>query len=256
MPVWIGTSGWQYKDWQRRFYPDGLAQTHWLEHYATKFATVEVNNSFYRLPAAKTFAAWYAATPSDFTFSVKASRYLTHVLRLREPADAVGRLTERASKLESKLGPILVQLPANFPKALDRLEETLSAFPQGLRVAFEPRHPSWFDDSVFELLRGHDSALCLSDRRGPVTPPQRTATWGYVRLHEGRATPSPCYGRQALDTWASRLTRLWSRRQPIYVYFNNDQGGCAVRDACTFAHQVRRHGWRSSRVPTAVDVRL
>jgi uncharacterized protein YecE (DUF72 family) len=252
----IGTSGWQYADWRKRFYPDGLAQSRWLEYYASKFDTVEVNNSFYRLPSVQTFASWRRATPTHFTFSVKASRYLTHVLRLRDPIGAVGLLMERASALEGKLGPILLQLPANFPKELDRLDDTLKAFPPEARVAFEPRHASWFDPSVFELLHEHGAALCLSDRRGPAMPLQRTASWGYIRFHEGRATPAPCYGKQALDTWADRIARMWPGRGTVYAYFNNDQGGCALRDARSFAHHVTLRAMRPSRVPDRGDIRL
>ncbi len=182
-----------------------MPQRRWLEHYAERFATVELNASFYRLPARETFAAWADRTPGDMVFAVKASRYLTHIRRLREPDDPVRRLVEAARGLGAKLGPILVQLPPDMRCELDRLDETLAAFPSGMRVAVEPRHASWFEPGLLRLLERHDAALCMADRPGWRPEPVRTASWGYLRLHEGRASPRPCYGRTALDSWARRL---------------------------------------------------
>jgi uncharacterized protein YecE (DUF72 family) len=251
MPVYIGTSGWQYADWRGRFYPEGLAQTKWLAHYASHFDTVELNNSFYRLPAEDTFEHWRAATPEHFVFSLKASRYLTHVRRLKEPEEPVRRLLDHAGRLGPKLGPVLVQLPANLRRDLAALEEVLVAFPRPTRVAFEPRHDSWFVDEVAEMLRAHHAALCLIDRPGQRAPLWRTAGWGYVRFHEGRAAPHPCYGRGALRTWAERLAGLWSPGDDVYAYFNNDRGGCAVRDGHRFALALASAGLVPSTVPSA-----
>jgi uncharacterized protein YecE (DUF72 family) len=251
MPVLIGTSGWQYKDWCGRLYPQGLAQAKWLEYYASRFDTVELNNSFYRLPAEETFERWRAATPPSFMFSVKASRYLTHVRRLKDPAEPVHRLMQHASELGSKLGPVLVQLPANLRRDVAALQETLGAFPRHTRVAFEPRHDSWFVDEVADVLRAHDAALCLADRPGAHPRLWRTAGWGYVRFHEGRATPHPCYGRTALRTWARRVAGLWSQDEDVYAYFNNERGGCAVRDCHRFALAAASAGLVPSTVPTA-----
>jgi uncharacterized protein YecE (DUF72 family) len=256
MPVLIGTSGWQYGHWRGRFYPQRLAQARWLEHYAERFATVESNNAFYRLPEAGTFAAWAARTPPDFVMAVKASRYLTHIRRLREPEEPVDRLLDRARHLGGKLGPVLLQLPPNLqadPAALDR---TLRAFPAGVRVAFEPRHESWFSDEVRGLLAEHGAALCLADSPRRRTPLWRTAEWTYLRLHEGRASPRPCYGRQALAGWAGRLADLVGPDADAYVYFNNDPAGCAVRDARVFARAAARAGLRPTRVPAAGEVRV
>jgi uncharacterized protein YecE (DUF72 family) len=155
--VWLGTSGWQYRDWRGRFYPPALPQARWLEHYAERFRTVEVNNSFYRLPTAGTFASWRDRTPDDFVFVVKASRYLSHVTRLQEPEDPVDLLVERARHLGDKLGPVLLQLPPTLGVERDRLARTLARFSRHrVRVAVEFRHPSWFDESVFDVLRAHD----------------------------------------------------------------------------------------------------
>lgn len=251
MAVLIGTSGWQYASWRGRFYPASLPQRSWLEHYAARFQTVEVNNAFYRLPAAATFDAWAARTPDDFVVAVKASRYLSHLRRLRDPAEPVRRLMERAVHLGGQLGPVLVQLPATFPLDLGRLTDTLDAFPAGTKVAFEPRHPSWHVEEVAEALAARDQAFCLSDAPGRVAPRWRTASWGYLRMHAGRAAPAPCYGPTALRRWAEHLAELWSPDEEVHVYFNNDGCGCAVRDARRFAAALRRAGLVPSRVPSA-----
>ena len=242
MVVRIGTSGWQYRDWRGPFYPPGLAQGRWLEHYATAFDTVESNNAFYRLPERRTFEAWAARTPDDFTMALKASRYLTHIRRLRDPEEAVDRLVERASGLGSKLGPVLVQLPPGFRADAGRLDRTLARFPSGWRVAVEVRDPSWDHEEVRAVLERHDAALCLADRRGPLRPLWRTTSWTYLRFHEGTATPRPCYGDRALATWARRLCETWGPDAPVWVYFNNDPRACAPANAITFARACERLG--------------
>jgi uncharacterized protein YecE (DUF72 family) len=256
VPVHVGTSGWQYADWRGRLYPVGLAQAKWLEHYSERFETVEVNNAFYRLPETGTFERWAAGTPPDFVFAVKASRYLTHVRRLKEPREPVERLMERARHLGSKLGPILLQLPPNLRLDVDALRMTLQAFPVETRVVVEPRHESWHCDQVFDLLREFGASFCLTDKAGSRSPLQRTADWGYLRLHEGRASPQPCYGRAALSGWAGRLADMWRADEDIFVYFNNDRGGCAVRDAHRFALALDKVGLVASRVPGAREASL
>ncbi len=254
MPVFIGTSGWQYASWKGRFYPADVRQAAWLEHYAARFQVVEVNNAFYRLPEASTFAAWAARTPDDFVVVVKASRYLTHVKRLADTAEPVARFVDRAQHLGRKLGPVLLQLPPNLAADLDRLEQTLRAFPDHMRLAVEFRHPSWFTDETREVLSRHDAAFCLADSPRRTTPVWRTASWGYLRLHEGRASPHPCYGRQALRTWAERLADQWEPDEEVFVFFNNDGVACAVRDAAMFARAVGRVGLRPTRVPATGEV--
>jgi len=253
--VRIGTSGWQYKDWRPAFYPARLGQAQWLEYYAERFATVEVNNAFYRLPEAETFRQWHRRTPEDFVMAVKASRYLTHIRRLRQPRDPVKLLMQRARHLGTTLGPVLLQLPPTLRVDLAALEETLAAFPASTRVAVEPRHESWYHDDLAVVLAKHNAAYCMSDSPGSRAPRWRTADWGYLRLHEGRARPHPCYGRRALETWAERLAELFRSRHDVYVFFNNDHNACALRDAQRFAAAVRRAGLRPTRVPTAQDVR-
>jgi uncharacterized protein YecE (DUF72 family) len=248
LTVLIGTSGWQYDSWRGAFYPRELPKSRWLEHYSARFQSVEVNNTFYRLPTASVFAAWAERTPDDFVVTVKASRYLTHVRRLRQPEEPVRRLLDAVGGLGSKLGVVLVQLPPDMPARLGELDETLGSFPAGIRVGVEARHESWFTDEFRTLLERHDAALCLADRRSrPVTPLWRTASWGYVRLHEGRGTLAPCYGRTALASWARRLAGLFDPGDDVYVYFNNDPRGCAVRDARRFAKALTAVGLVPSR---------
>jgi uncharacterized protein YecE (DUF72 family) len=254
--VKVGTSGWQYRDWRRSFYPEGLATNDWLPFYAESFATVEVNNAFYRLPSAEVFDRWARLTPADFEMAVKASSYLTHNKRLRDPEEPVSRLMTRARHLGSKLGPILLQLPPSMRVEAGRLDETLSSFGKGVRVAVEARHESWDCDTVWQVLAEHGAAWCVADapwRRWPVV---RTAAWGYVRLHEGRATPRPCYGRRALETWAGRIAGTWSKDEDVYVYFNNDTCACALRDARWFAAAAQRVGLEPTRVPARGAVHL
>jgi uncharacterized protein YecE (DUF72 family) len=262
MPVYVGTSGWQYDDWRGRFYPDDLPQNRWLEYYSQRFAVVESNNAFYRLPKPETFASWGARTPDDFVFTVKVSRFLTHIKRLKEPVEPVERFLTHASHLGAKLAVALLQLPPNLRAAPDLLAKTLRAFGGRVRVAVEPRHESWFTDEIRTLLEDHGAALCLADgtlrpgplRSRPVTPLWRTAPWGYVRFHQGAGSPHPCYGRTALSSWASRLTRLFNDSEDVYAFFNNDHNCCAVRDARVFAAVVRRAGFTPTRVPRASEV--
>jgi uncharacterized protein YecE (DUF72 family) len=243
--VWLGTSGWQYRDWRGRFYPPALPQARWLEHYAERFRTVEVNNSFYRLPTAGTFASWRDRTPDDFVFVVKASRYLSHVKRLQEPEDPVDLLVERARHLGDKLGPVLLQLPPTLGVERDRLARTLARFSRHrVRVAVEFRHPSWFDESVFDVLRAHDAALVVADRRSQRSPEATTASWTFVRLHEGSATPWPRYGTTALASWAQRLAG-----EEAWVFFNNDPGAWAVANARSFGRLAERAGHDVTRFP-------
>jgi uncharacterized protein YecE (DUF72 family) len=244
----VGTSGWQYRDWRGRLYPQSLAQARWLEHFAGHFDTVEINNAFYRLPERSTFEGWRARTPDDFCFAVKMSRYLTHIKRLREPAEPVQRFLSRASALGPKLGPVLLQLPPSLAADEGLLRAVLELFPAEVRVAVEPRHASWWTERICEILREFDAALCWADRKSrPITPLWTQTRWGYLRMHEGRAQPWPRYGRTALQSWVDRVAEAGFAR--TYVYFNNDPGGAAVTDAVVFARLARRAGLPVSRTP-------
>lgn len=246
----VGTSGWQYRDWRGRLYPEELPAREWLQWYASSFATVEVNNSFYRLPEKSTFESWADQTPPDFIVAAKMSRYLTHVRRLRAPEEPVRRFLDHASGLGTRLGPVLLQLPPTLRYDAALLDETLSCFPARVRVAVEPRHDSWFAESLCAVLEKHHACLCLADRRGRLLGRLwRTAPWGYIRFHEGRAHPFPSYGDAALRTWVERIRGLWGEKDDVFVYFNNDQGGCAVRDAVKLAKHARAIGLDVSRTP-------
>jgi uncharacterized protein YecE (DUF72 family) len=255
MTVHVGTSGWQYRHWRGGIYPAGVPQARWLERYAQLFSTVESNAAFYRLPERRTFEAWAARTPPDFRMAVKASRYLTHILRLQEPEAPVELLVDHASGLGDKLGPILVQLPPSFEAQPARLEATLAAFPPSWQVSLEVRDASWNRDDVCRILQRYGAALCLADRRGPLEPRWRTADWTYLRFHQGRATPRPCYGDRALETWARRLLEGWGRDAEAWVYFNNDHRGCAPWDALRFAAMCADLGMDVARTapPDAVE---
>jgi uncharacterized protein YecE (DUF72 family) len=235
--VRIGCSGWSYQHWKGRFYPGRAPESGWLGLYAETFDTVEVNATFYRLPLRSTVAGWAARTPRTFLFAVKASRYLTHVKRLRDLPAGLARLEERIAPLREadKLGPVLWQLPASFRRDDVRLAETLARLPDG-RHAFEFRHPSWFDDDVYALLREHRAALVVADRDAlPEAPWVDTAGWWYVRLHHGRAGRRGNYSPAELERWAERLR---SRSGDAYVYFNNDWEGFAPQNAATLRSLV------------------
>lgn len=243
--MYVGTSGWQYRDWRGVLYPEGVPQRLWLERYAECFTTVESNNAFYRLPTTENFEHWRDRTPGGFVMAVKASRYLTHIKRLAEPAEPVGRLMRSVSGLGDKLGPILLQLPPNLRVDADRLDACLRCFPDDARVAVELRHESWWIDEVRHVLAVHGATLCWADRRGrPWNPLWRTADWAYVRFHEGAALPWPDYGDTALRSWLRRVEAEWPRTADVYAYFNNDQRGAAVRNAVRFRELAAAAGWR------------
>jgi uncharacterized protein YecE (DUF72 family) len=249
MPVLIGTSGLQYEDWRHRFYA-GVPQRWWFEHALTYFQTVELNVSFYRLPRRETFAGWRRRSPADAVIAVKASRYLTHVRRLRDPAEPVATLMSRAAALGPKLGPVLLQLPPDLPVDACAMAATVDSFPPGTRLAVEPRHDSWWTEEVRGLLADRGAALVWADRSGGVCGPLwRTAGWGYVRMHHGDAQVPPNYHRHTLGTWAERIAATYGVEEDVFVYFNNDGRCAAVDNAVTFAEEVRRVGRIATRTP-------
>jgi uncharacterized protein YecE (DUF72 family) len=254
--VLVGTSGWQYRHWRHIYFRRGTPQNRWFEQVLHDFRTVELNVTFYRLPKAEVFAGWYARSPGDAVITVKASRYLTPVKRLRDPQPSVDMLLDRVRPLREKLGPILVQLPPDLSADVAALDETLRCFPSGVRVAVEPRHESWWTDDLRRCLELHGAALCWADRRGAITPLWRTADWGYLRFHEGRHDPWPFYTDAELDGWADTVTSTYpADGEDVFVYFNNDPGGAALVDAITFAGQVAGRGRAVTRVPaTRPDV--
>ena len=226
----IGCSGWQYRHWRGDFYPAELPQSRWLDYYAERFDTVEINNTFYRLPDASTFAAWRARAPRGFVYAVKASRYLTHMKKLKEPAEPIRRFFTRARRLERTLGPVLYQLPPRWPVNLERLETFLRTLPRGRRHTIEFRDPTWYTGAVFALLARHNVALCLHDMAGSATGRFAIGPFVYVRFH-GVHKYAGRYDDATLDAWAEWLAARVREKLPVYAYFNNDTGGHAPRDA-------------------------
>jgi uncharacterized protein YecE (DUF72 family) len=229
----IGCSGWNYASWKHEFY-EGLPARSWLEHYARHFDTVEVNNTFYRLPTREAVANWERTVPSGFLFSVKASRYLTHIKRLLDMGAGLERFYERIEPLlhSPKLGPILWQLPPNFQRDDERLARALRRLPRGQRHCFELRHPAWFADDVYALLREHGVALVIGDRPEVKAFQAHvfTAMFTYVRFHYGSRGRRGNYSEAELREWADRFA-AWSAEVEIFAYFNNDWEVFAVRNA-------------------------
>jgi uncharacterized protein YecE (DUF72 family) len=250
-PVWIGCSGWNYAHWREIVYPKGLPARRWLEHYATLFPTVEVNTTFYRLPAITAVEGWAQQVPDDFVFTVKASRYLTHMKRLTDMANGVKRFYERIDPLIAahKLGPVLWQLPGNFHRDDERLGSALERLPAG-RHCFEFRHPSWFDDDVYELLRSSGVALVIGDHpERPFQAYELTADWTFIRFHYGRRGRNGNYSEAELDTWKRRIAG-WRRSVDVFAYFNNDWNGFAVRNALWLQRALKaKAGSASARAP-------
>jgi uncharacterized protein YecE (DUF72 family) len=234
----VGCSGWNYDDWRGVIYPEGLAKNRWLGRYAELFGTVEVNNTFYRLPERHTVAAWAEQVPSGFVFACKASRYLTHVKRLRAIGQGIRRLWGRLEPLreQGKLGPILWQLPESFPCDRDRLAHVLELLARrGGRHAFEFRHPSWFTTETYELLSEAGAALVVADHpERPFSGRVITADWTYVRFHYGRRGRRGNYSDAELAQWRRRIA-AWRTRTEVYAYFNNDWEAFAPRDALALA---------------------
>jgi uncharacterized protein YecE (DUF72 family) len=231
-PIRLGCSGWVYPHWRGHLYEKGLPQRRWLERYAEHFDTVEVNSTFYRLASPAAVETWVEQTPEGFCFAVKASRYLTHVKRLRGLTEGIRRFYEPLEALvdSGKLGPVLWQLPENFHRDDERLAGALAALPDG-RHAFEFRHPSWFDPAVYSLLREHGAALVIGDHpKRPFQSHERTAGWTFIRFHHGTRGRRGNYSDSELDRWARRLAR-WRREVEVYAYFNNDWSGYALRNA-------------------------
>jgi uncharacterized protein YecE (DUF72 family) len=237
--VRVGCSGWSYAHWRRTVYPEDVPPRRWLEHYATLFDTVEINATFYRLPKRDTVAAWVERAPANFTFAVKASRFLTHVRRLTDVGRGVERFYDRIAPLRDspKMGPVLWQLPATFRRDDERLSAALSRLPTG-RHCLEFRHESWFAPDVYALLREHRAALVVGVHpERPFQAHELTADWTYVRFHHGSRGRRGNYSDRELETWARRIA-TWRRRAEVFAYFNNDWEGFAVRNGLALRERV------------------
>lgn len=231
LQVHVGTSGWHYKHWLGDFYPERFAPAKMFSWYAREFHTVEINNSFYRLPEEKIFQQWKDMAPPGFLFAVKASRFITHIKRLKDAQDAIDLLFSRAKPLGPTLGPVLFQLPPRWRANVERLSEFLSILPKRHKYAFEFRDESWCTAQVYDLLRRHNVALCIHDWREMPWPKELTADFTYVRFHGTGSRYGGNYPDEQLRAW-TRLIRSWEPRLSAgFVYFNNDIGGHAIRNA-------------------------
>jgi uncharacterized protein YecE (DUF72 family) len=229
--IWVGTSGWRYDHWIGPFYPNGTAAGAFLLFYSRYFATVEINSTFYGLPKAASLASWLADTPPDFIFACKASRYITHMKKLKDPEAGLTRFFTAIEPLGPKLGPILFQLPPRWRLNISRLEEFLQALPAHHRYAFEFRDESWLTAETFALLRKHGTALCCYDLADHQSPQEITGDFCYVRLHGPAAAYEGSYDNNALLVWAERLL-TWSKTgRDCYCYFDNDEAGYAAQNA-------------------------
>jgi uncharacterized protein YecE (DUF72 family) len=238
--VWIGTSGYVYRHWRKGvFYPPGLKIREELAYYASRFPTVELNNPFYRLPTAEMFVRWRDTTPDHFQFAVKASRYITHIKRLREVGDELARFLERAEHLEKKLGPILFQLPPNQQLDIPRLQAFLPLLSDQYRWVLEFRHLSWHRTEVYRLLAEAAVALCIPVGGGVEPDRITTASFTYIRMHRGRE-PRGGFTTAELRNWAKQVRGLMSAGKEVYIYFNNDWEGFAIRDAVALERLLSR----------------
>ena len=229
--IHIGTSGWHYGHWVGPFYPPHISRKHFLTYYAERFHTVEINNSFYRLPEKKTFQQWLDIVPPGFIFAVKASRFITHMKKLKDPELALVTFMERISGLKEKLGPILFQLPPYWRMDLERLKSFLSALPRVHRYAFEFRDPTWFHREVYQALAEHGAAFCLYELAGLRSPIEITADFIYLRLHGPGDAYSGCYPAETLNQWADVFGDWTKEGKEVYCYFDNDEMGYAAQNA-------------------------
>ena len=230
----IGTSGYSYKHWRGRYYPEDLKSSEWLSHYVRDFDTVELNNTFYQLPTEEAFDNWRKSSPVDFVFAVKGSRFLTHMIKLKDPERGLVNFMPRAMRLKKKLGPVLWQLPPKWNANVERLEAFLSLLPEKHRYAFELRNPTWMNEDVYAVLRRHNAAFCIYELAGHQSPLEVTADWTYIRLHgPTRFKYQGSYSDEQLSEWAARI-RSWAKKmKAIYVYFDNDDSAYAVENALT-----------------------
>ena len=241
MKIHIGTSGWHYKHWlDDVFYPSGTKPGGMFDFYSQYFDTVEINNSFYHLPSADTFDNWRDSSPRGFLFAVKASRFITHMKKLKDPKPSSEKFFNVADRLGKKLGPILFQLPPRWKVNPERLAEFLESLPGGHKYVFEFRDETWFVPEVYALLRRHKAAFCIHDFADMKVPHEITANFSYIRFHgPTSAKYFGSYSSEQLQAWAERIERWSGRVSTIYAYFNNDPGGEAVRNALELKRLVR-----------------
>ncbi|MCB2427192.1 DUF72 domain-containing protein [Methylophaga pinxianii] len=229
--VLIGTSGWSYSQWKDNFYPAEIKSQDYLKHYASVFDTTEINNSFYHLPSEKSLKKWMEVTPSDFVFAIKASRYITHNKKLKDPEESIDNFFEAIKPIKKKSGPILFQLPPNWHANPKRLELFLKTLPDGYQYTFEFRDKDWLNDEIYQLLKQHNAALCFYDFKGFQSPEVITADFIYIRLHGPEKAYQGSYNGHRLNAYAEKIRQWQQQGFDVYCYFDNDQKGCAPQDA-------------------------
>ncbi len=230
---YIGTSGWHYDDWKGLFYPEKLPKTRWLEFYAQHYGTLELNNTFYRLPSGDAFKKWYGSSPPEFLFAVKVSRFITHIKRLKDCDEALINFMSRSALLKDKLGPLLYQLPPGLHRDDTLLSDFLDKLPRGLKHVIEFRHESWLVEEVFEILRRYKVGFCVFDMPKLACPLLATADFAYIRFHGKDSLYSSCYSDEEMSDWAGRIREMAKGLNAVYIYFNNDIGGYALKNAET-----------------------
>jgi len=235
---YIGTSGWVYPHWRDVFYTPKLPQSKWLEFYTGHFPTVELNNSFYRLPSEQAFSKWRDTSPDGFLYAVKVSRFITHIKRLKDAEEPIETFLSRARHLNEKLGPLLYQLPPNMHRNDERLDGFLSILPRELCHVVEFRHESWLDEEVFEILRRHNVGFCVFDMPDLPCPLMATTDFAYIRFHGSSGLYSSCYSDEELKDWARRISGLGKDLEAVYIYFNNDAEGFATKNAQTLTQHL------------------
>lgn len=231
--LYIGTSGWSYSDWQDTFYPQNIKTNEWLNHYSHEFSTVEINTTFYHTPRVKTLVNWYEQVPFEFTFSVKANRFITHLKRLKDCKESVDYFYDNVKHLKTKIGPILFQLPPSFKNNKDLLSEFISNLKQENKHVFEFRHISWFTKEIYDLLNQNSIGLCITDLNGVLSPEEVTTDFTYIRLHGPQKAYKGSYGKSKLNTWKKKIEKWISSKISVYCYFDNDEKGYAIQDAKT-----------------------
>jgi uncharacterized protein YecE (DUF72 family) len=236
--IHIGTSGWHYSHWIGPFYPEDLSKCDFLSYYADRFHTVEINNSFYRLPTKETLTEWRGMVQPGFIFAVKGSRYITHMKKLKDPLGPVHEFLERIDTLEDSLGPILFQLPPRWRVNGERLRGFLEALPTGYRYAFEFRDPSWFREEVYVAMHRHGAAFCMYELAGRSSPKPITGDFVYVRLHGPEGAYRGRYATEVLAGWAEAFLVWVGQGRDIFCYFDNDEAGYAVQDAARLQHML------------------
>ena len=236
----LGTSGWNYRHWREAFYPASLPASDWLAFYAERFSSVEINATFYRLPSDAALDAWREAVPPGFRFAVKASRYITHMKKLKDPAESIAAFFDKVERLGDRQGPILFQLPPRWRADPDRLDAFLAALPSGHRYAFEFRDPSWWTESVTDRLAAHGAAFCLFDLEGQSPPETITTDFVYLRWHGSDGRYQGRYSDAALDDWATRIRGWIAAGRDVYGYFDNDAEAQAPRDAARLQSRLER----------------